>query len=185
MARAREHLPAAEERCAERGLEEVRPERVDPDGSRMQASRRAVRAAAGRVDGACVSVRGNTGEDLDALKKKAIRAVDLPYSPNAGPTGKRGVSAPRGTRWVRSGASSKRAVGDQSALAREGTTSKLGRSIVRRCSPEERARVGLGGEAISKLGGSMCSAVASVLQRSKKAWPRRCCLAPQNSEWGG
>src|SRR6476661_2090517 len=82
MARAREHLLAAEEGHAERGLEEVRPERLDPDRSRVQASRRAVRAAALRLDGACLSVCRHARANLDALKQ-GPRAVGLLCSSNA------------------------------------------------------------------------------------------------------
>src|SRR4030095_5374870 len=77
MARAREHLLAAEEGHAERGLEEVRPERLDPDRSRVQASRRAVRAAALRLDGACLSVCRHPRAHLDTLKQGLPRATGL------------------------------------------------------------------------------------------------------------
>lgn len=79
MARAREHLSAAEEGHDERGLEEVRPERLDPDGSGMQASRRAIRAAALRLDGACLSLRRHARKDLDALNAgiPSVRCASL------------------------------------------------------------------------------------------------------------
>src|SRR5687767_2571698 len=83
VARAREHLPAPKEEHAECGLEEVRSQRRHPHKTRMRSGRRTVRAAALRLDGTCLSVRGDAGEDLDALKEDWGRLGSFLCSCNA------------------------------------------------------------------------------------------------------
>src|SRR5687767_14791641 len=122
VARTREHLPAPEEGHAERGLEEVRSQRRHPDKTRMRSGRRTVRAAALRLDGACLSVRGDAGEDLDALKNGRKDTHVAPVLPECA----RGTNRIVKLREVLP----PRAQGERHAYPSKGkTTSELGRII--------------------------------------------------------